>query len=156
MSLVKVAFAHEELATLKVDLLALAVTAEEIEKGKIHGPSLKALDKALGGVLGEALAELEFDAKPSAELTLHTHGKLAATRVVVLGLGKKAKIDRDTARQAAARAVKTADRTRAATVALVFPFEDSQALLEAAAEGAQLGAYRFDKYLSERKPQYVN
>jgi leucyl aminopeptidase len=154
MTLVKVAFAHGNTTKLESDLLAIGVTTDEVEKGRIHGGLLKSLDKALGGVLSSAAEEAGFDAKPSSELILHTHGKIGATRVVLLGLGKPGRVDRETARQAAARSVKAADRARAAQVALVFPFRDD-AYIEAAAEGAQLGAYKFDKYLSERKPLAV-
>jgi leucyl aminopeptidase len=150
MSSVKVGFAQGNLARLETDVLALGVTTEEISKGKINADSLKALDRTLRGVLASAVAEAEFDAKPSSELSLHTHGKLGATRVVLLGLGKAAKIDHDTVRAAAARAVKAADRARVARVTLVLPLKTTGEL-EAAAEGAQLGSYRFDKYLSERK-----
>jgi leucyl aminopeptidase len=152
MTLVKLGFAHGEAAEIKADLLALAVAAEEVEKGRLQGKALKALDKALGGVLAAAAGEAEYDGKPGAELLLHTHGKLKATRLLLIGIGKTARIDREAARLASARAVKAADRARAARVALVFPFGETESLVEAAAEGAQLGAYRFDKYLSERKP----
>jgi leucyl aminopeptidase len=152
MTLVKIGLAHGEPSEMKADLLAVAVSAEDVEKGKLLSKALKALDKALDGVLAATAAEAEYEGKPGTELLLHTHGKLKARRLVLLGIGKTARLDREAARLAAARAVKAADRARAARVALCFPFGETDALVEAAAEGAQLGAYRFDKYLSERKP----
>jgi leucyl aminopeptidase len=150
MALVKVGFSHDQATSVDADLLAVGVTTDDVQKGKLHSGLLKALDKALSGVLSSAAHDVEFEGKPGSELTLHTHGKIKASRLVLLGLGKAGRIDRESARQAAARAVKSGDRARVASVALVFPFRDA-ALVEAAAEGAQLGAYRFDKYLSEKK-----
>jgi leucyl aminopeptidase len=153
MALVKVALVHGQPALLSTDLLAVATTTDEFEKGgKLKGERIKALDKALGGVLAEAAQVAEFEGKGGSELTLHTHGKLAAPRLVLLGVGAKAKFEKDAARHAASRAVKAGERAKVKSVSLVLP-ELSETHLEAAAEGAQLGAYKFDKYLSDKKPR---
>src|SRR4051794_33229981 len=113
MALVKVGLVSGAPATLDTDLLAVAVTTDDVEKGgKLKGALLKELDSALGGVLGELVREQEFEGKSGSELVLHTHGKLGAGRLVLLGLGSKAKLEKDTARQAASRAVKAAERMK--------------------------------------------
>lgn len=155
MSLVKVTLSKSSPEQVKADLLAVAATADAVKKGKLVSDELKSLDSALDGVLAKVAAAEELELKPSAQLSLHTHGKLSASNLVVLGLGPADKLDADAARLAAARAVKAGEKARASKVALVFPFEGEPRLLEAAAEGAQLGAYRFDKYLSDKKPQRV-
>jgi leucyl aminopeptidase len=153
MSLVKISLAQGSAAQLGVDVLAVAVTTDDVAKGALKSPVLKALDAELDGLLTTLAKEQEFEGKASNELVVHTHHKITASRVVLLGVGKKDKLDRDSARQAASRVVKAAERAKAQTAALLFPFGTDAALLEAAAEGAQLGAYKFEKYLSEKKPR---
>lgn len=150
---VKIGFAKGELAAVVADVLVYSASEEELKKGKFVSPALVALDKALGGVLAQTFADAEFTGKANSEISLHTHGKIAASRLVVLGVGTSAKFDRDTVRQAASRAVKAAERLKAERAAFVFPFEANDAFVEAAAEGAVLGAYKFDKYLSKAKPR---
>jgi leucyl aminopeptidase len=153
MSLVKLSFSSGPLTDAAVDLLVLGVTDEDLTGTAPKGGAVRALDKALGGALASALEDAEYEPKPGAELTLHTHGKIPAARVSLLGLGKAAKVDRDVARLAACRATKAAERGKAKKAALAFPFGSDASLVEAAAEGVQLGAYGFDKYLSEAKPK---
>ena len=155
MALVKVGLAHGALAGLDTDLVALATATEDFDHGKLKTDALKALDRALGGVLQAAVQGAEFDGKSGAELVLHTHGKLPAAHLVLLGTGPKGKVDQDAARLTASRAVKAGERQKAGRVALAFPFGEGAALVEAAAEGAQLGAYKFDRYLSDQKPRKV-
>lgn len=150
---IKIGLVNGELAALTTDVLVYGATEDELKKGKPASDGLRALDAALGGVLAQAIASAEFEAKANSELSLHTHGKLAAPRLVVLGLGAADKLDREAARLAAARAVKAAERAKAPRAALVFPFDGRTPFIESAAEGAQLGAYKFDKYLSEAKPR---
>lgn len=155
MALVRVGLVHGNPAQLETALLAVAVTTDDVAKGgKLKSDVLRQLDRALGGVLGELVRESEFEGKGGSELTLHTHGKLAAGRLVLLGVGAKAKLDKDATRLAASRTVKAAERARLAHATLLSPFGDD-ALVEAAAEGAQLGGYKFDQYLSDRKPRKV-
>jgi leucyl aminopeptidase len=153
MALVKVGLAQGAPAKLQTQLVAMAVTEEDAGKGGFTAPALVALDKALGGALSAAAKEAEFEGKASAELSLHTHGRIPASRVVLLGLGRAAKVDRDAARLAGCRAAKAAERAKAAKAALVFPFGGDAVLFGAAAEGVELGAYKFDQYLSDRKPR---
>jgi len=152
MALVKVGLVYGNARDLKTDVLVVAVTADEAGKGgAFKSDALKTLDKALGGVLSAAAADADFEGKANSELSLHTHGKLAAARLVLLGLGASA-VEKDTARHLGSRALKATERHKLAHGALVVPAEVDLENLEAAAEGVELGAYRFDKYLSDRKP----
>ncbi len=155
MALVKVGLTNGALDEQDADVLALAFSPEDLDRGKLKGSALRQVDRALGGVLQSAVQDAELDGKSGSDLSLHTHGKLPATHVVLLGVGAKTGLDPDTARVAASRAVKTAQRLKATSVALCFPFGDAPLWLQAAAEGAQLGAYRFDRYLSEKKTRPV-
>jgi leucyl aminopeptidase len=137
------------------DLLALCV-----REGAVPGEDLqlRAVDKALEGLLGRVAAEEEFRGREGQQLLLHTHGKIGARRVLLVGLGKAKEGDahREALRLAAARVVKASRSSGAKAVGLGWP---SAAGLEplaeevfALAEGAGMGAYRFDKYLKEKKP----
>lgn len=152
MSQLKISLTHGSPEKLSPDVLVYAVTDDAMKKGKLRDAGLIGLDELLGGVLSRALADAEFDGKSGAEVVLHTHGKLASDRLVVLGVGAEDKLDREAARLAASRAVKIGEKLKAKKAALRFPNLGNADTLSAAAEGALLGAYRFDKYRSDRKP----
>src|SRR5919199_4211459 len=147
------------------DLLAVLVRDGAVASGKISDAHLNDLDHALGGLLASCAAQEDFTGKEGQQLALHTHGKVAAQRLVVLGVGKHGDPDRarDALRMAAARAVKAARTAGARTLALVWPhaepvrsskdgIDDLERDVQALAEGASLGAYSFDKYKREKKP----
>ena len=137
------------------DLLALLVREGAIAKGKVADARLSDLDGALGGLLRRVAAEEEFTGKDGQQLSLHTHGKAGPARIVVLGLGKPGDADKalDGLRIAASRAVRAARAAGSKTLALAWPAGKEPAReVQALAEGASLGAYRFDKYLREKKP----
>jgi len=137
----------------EVELLVLATTTDDVDGGVLTSATLKNLDKALNGALSRAVKGAEFTGAHGSELVLDTHAKLPARTVVLYGFGKKARLDREGARHAGSRAVKAGEKAKAASVGLVFPFGKDNQLIEGAAEGAELGAYRFDKYLSDAKPR---
>jgi len=128
----------------KTDLLALLV-----REGEKLGP----VDASLDGLLSRCAKEEEFTGKEGQLLTLHTHGKLGAQRVAAIGIGKEKDEDRtlEQLRLAASRAVKAAKAAGAKTLAIAGPLDDAKAV-QAAAEGASLGAYVFDRYKKEKKP----
>jgi leucyl aminopeptidase len=140
------------------DLLAVCVREGAVAAGKVADAHVSDLDRALGGLLRACAEQEEFTAKEGQQLSLHTHGKVAAPRVLLLGLGKHADADRarDALRNAVARAVKVARPAGALTLAVVWPHaeagEELQRDVQALAEGASLGAYSFDKYKKEKKP----
>jgi leucyl aminopeptidase len=145
------------------DLLALLVREGAVAKGKLADARLSDLDGALGGLLRKVAGEEEFTGKDGQQLSLHTHGKAGPARIVVLGLGKGRDADKslDGLRTAAARAVKAARAAGAKTLALAWPEGEHAnvtvaAEVQALTEGASLGAYRFDKYLREKKPLKVS
>src|SRR5438309_3280879 len=109
---------------------------------KLNYAHLVEVDKALGGLLVRATADEEFTGKEAQQLSMHTHGKLPAARLLVLGLGKKrdADKDRDALRVAAARALRAAKAAGAKTLAIAWPAAEVEAELarevQALAEGA--------------------
>ncbi|MFN0062518.1 MAG: leucyl aminopeptidase [Myxococcaceae bacterium] len=131
----------------KCDVLVLPVTGEDF---KAKRGLLTDIDKALGGLLRRAAAEEGFAAKTDQSFVFHTHGRLAAARVLLLGLGAKANYPLETLRLAAGRAAKAAQRLRAKRLAFVLPSGRTVAdPVRAVAEGLWLGAYTFDRYRSK-------
>jgi len=137
---------------LSTDLLVLLSTeAEAFPKGKAASGLLGQLDSALGNHLRAAAAQEKFGGKVESTLELSTLGQVSADRVAVLGLGAATTVNHEVLRQAAGRAAKLARRVSAQRIVLVAPGKDLPAEVRALAEGLALGAYRFDRYLSDRK-----
>jgi leucyl aminopeptidase len=150
----------------EANVLAVPLFEEDITGGK---GLLAELDKALEGHLLAAAKEERFKAKADSTLSIHTGGRIGASRLLLLGMGKRAGLPGwapppelcgwEPLRMAAGRAARTAQRVAADRVAIVLPKVPSGQLgpaVQALVEGALLGAYRFDRYKSERngkKPQ---
>jgi len=118
-----------------------------------EGEKLAPVDGALDGLLSRCAKEEEFTGKEGQVLSLHTHGKISAERIAVIGIGKEKDADRtlEQLRTAASRAVKLAKPAGTKSLSIVVPAADA-AQLQSLAEGASLGAYVFDRYKREKKP----
>ncbi|HEY4394927.1 MAG TPA: M17 family peptidase N-terminal domain-containing protein, partial [Polyangia bacterium] len=130
-----------------VDILLIACGDGEWEAGDPAAGANGRLD----GLLQRSAAEERFRGKPGQSLLAHTHGALPARRVALVGLGP---LEGDAARAlrtSAANAVRIAGAVGASTAAFAWPRFAGAAALEAAAEGAWLGAYRFDRYLTDER-----
>lgn len=66
--------------------------------------------------------------------------------LALVGLGKKSPLRQETVRQAAGEIVRAAGRDRSACVLFLLPENPGWAMSKAAAEGAILSGYTFDKY----------
>ncbi len=116
--------------------------------------AVAAIDRALSGQLLRAAKEEGFRGKPEQTFVLHSHGRLPAARVVVVGTGPAEKMDAESLRQAAGRGIRAAQRVRARSVAVAVPGNPTETLAPVA-EGVALGAYRFDHYLTEGREERV-
>ena len=120
--------------------------------GPMDGPAAR-VDKALGGLLAASLTEERFEGKPAKTTVLHTHGRIPARRVIVVGLGPKGQATLETLRRAAAAAILRARDLYAAHVAFspasLAP-HSTELVTQARVEGIVLGHYRFSKY---KKPE---
>ena len=147
------------------DLLAVCVREGALAAGKVSDAHLHDLDRALGGLVRTCAEQEEFTGKEGQQLALHTHGKIAAQRLLVLGIGNRSNEDRarDVLRTAAARAVRVARSAGARKLAVAWPHPETGEKasdgadglnrdVQAVSEGALLGAYSFDKYKKEKKP----
>lgn len=110
------------------------------------------IDRALDGLLSQSAAAEGFRGDADQTFAMHTLGKLPVSRVVLMGLGPKDKLSAETFRRLGGRAVREAGSRKAERVVLALPEADSvntDAAAGAAVEGALLGLYRFDRYLTK-------
>jgi leucyl aminopeptidase len=132
------------------ELLVIPVFEDSLAEDKTVPLALRAADGALGGLVLPSATREGFKAKPEQSWAFHTHGKLKASQLLLLGLGRRAKFDLETLRLAAGRAAKIAGKSKAGAIAFALPsgvpVEDSA---RAAVEGLILGSYRFDRYRSK-------
>jgi leucyl aminopeptidase len=119
------------------------------------GAEARAVDRALGGLLAEALADQRFEGRVGETADVHTAGRLGVKRVVVVGLGAPRDCTADGVRRAAAAAARRA-RDLGAT-SLLLPALGSRASrlppaarAQAAVEGVLLGLYAFDRYKARK------
>ena len=127
------------------DLLALLVA----EPGTL-GADAAAVDKQLGGRLGEAARADGFTGKRDRTLLLHALDA-PFRRVLLVGAGRAR--GPEAVRRFAAVAAHAAGRVNASRVAIAVPLDDAGdgpdtavERVRAASEGAGLAAYRFDRY----------
>jgi leucyl aminopeptidase len=111
----------------------------------------KSADQALGGHLLEVAKHESFDGKVGQVLTMYTHGKLPAKRVVVVGAGARNDFSIPNLRDVTAAVAQTANKVGAASVAFVLPTVGAgkeATLIQMAIEGLYLGSYKFGRYLT--------
>ncbi|MGH7434621.1 MAG: leucyl aminopeptidase [Polyangiaceae bacterium] len=143
---------------LAADVLVIGVYGTST-KGKAPfalPPALKAVDAALGGALAKLAQKEEFTAKRDQTISLAplpSFARLKAERLVVYGLGDRRSLRDGELRAFAAKVARLATADKARTLAIALP-QGAEAGLRPLAEGLELGAYRFTKYMTgDRKPK---
>ncbi|MFH1683594.1 MAG: leucyl aminopeptidase [Candidatus Margulisiibacteriota bacterium] len=129
---------------VKCDLLVVNL----FEGLKVPGGATAAVDKKLDGAIVDLIKSKEITGKLGEVNLIHTQGKLPATQVLVVGLGKASDFELDRVRVAASAAIAEAKRIKAKKVATIvhgagvgglkLP-ESAQALVE----GSLIGAYKY-------------
>jgi leucyl aminopeptidase len=144
-----------ELTAGQGDPLATAVDFLAIlcGEGDLDLPLLRQLDAKLGGFLVRAATDERFRAKPGQILMLPGGGELKARRLVLVGAGPLSRAPAAGLRAAAGTAVRAAAAAGAVRAALAWSTGAGTPAFEATAEGALLGSYRFDKYLTGDRAQ---
>ena len=121
--------------------------------GDLEGALVRQLDAKTAGSLNRAVTDERFRAKPGQVLSLHVSGRLEARRLILVGAGSLARDPARALRAAAGSAVRAAAAAGASKAAIAWCSGDGAAPLQAVAEGALLGTYRFDKYLTGERAQ---
>jgi leucyl aminopeptidase len=142
-------FASGEIEKAAGELLLVPVFEGELaSKGRTSG--LARLDRALGGLLSRAAAQEGFRGKADQTWIFHTHGKIAAERLVLVGLGPQEKHSAEHLRLASGRGARVAAKQKASRLAVWVPFApDAAQTVRALTEGLVLGSYRFDRYRTQ-------
>lgn len=135
---------------------ALIVGATRLERGQESGkptlfPLTREVDNLLNGLISSMYANGEFKGNVGETSQIYTLGKLAAKRVIVVGLGATEKLQSHTFRRASGSAVRFAQSKGAHRIALALGEQErgEQRLtksLQAVVEGALLATYSFKKY----------
>lgn len=141
-------------ARVACDALVVAVAAQkkagQQSKGVVLSEAAKSVDVILGGLITEMCASGEIKAGLGELNTIHTLGRLAAKRVVVVGLGSQETLDTQSLRRASAIAARHLQHTGAHEIAFTLNWRgfgvDEAAGAQAQVEGALLGLYSFRKY----------
>ena len=148
----KLSLVAADVTKQRCDLLLLPVFESDLKDSKNVLKALAGVDAALGGLLLKTAAEEEFTGKPDQSLVLHTHDKVPARRVMLLGLGTRQKFEPEVLRLAMGRGAKAAQRLKVEKVAAaVTAVREIEACVRAVAEGLLLGLYRFDRYKTKDK-----
>jgi leucyl aminopeptidase len=117
-------------------------------------PEAAALDRRLRGLIREVVRSGEFTGRLNQTVLLHTHGRLPAKRILLVGLGKRKEFGPDRIRQAVATAtrhLRDLGIKRFSAALLGKTLKQPSAAAQALAEGAILGSYRFDDYRTENR-----
>ena len=129
-----------------VDLLAFTVFGDPAKDALF-----KSVDIALGGHLSDVAKSESFDGKPGQAVTIHSHGKLLAKRILVLGAGARGEFTNPMIRDLAATAAQAGNKAGVATVGFVLPAVGANraaALTQLTAEGVVCGTYKFARYFT--------
>ncbi|MEW6432449.1 MAG: leucyl aminopeptidase [Myxococcota bacterium] len=134
----------------RADVLVLPVFDSDLGGKKSTAQALLRADKKLKGLLLKTAAQEGFKGKAEQTFVFQTQGKLPAGRVVLVGLGARARFTHETLRLAAGRAVRTAGKVKAKTAVVQLPeVREVEAALRAVVEGFGLGAYRYDRWRTQ-------
>lgn len=115
-----------------------------------------AVDKALDGLITKEVIEGDsFKAKLGCIAVIPSYGKIAARKVVIVGLGKREEFDLNAVRKVSAEALKTCKKLKAKTVCSILhgagiANHPADKCAQALTEGTLLANYTFDKYKSEK------
>jgi len=140
-----------DFSACKTDMLVLG----QFSDAKGRDEVIDALDKKLGGAIARLKKLGDFKGKPKTHALLYGEGKIAARRVMLVGLGERKKATLDTIRRAAATAANKAVGMKLKQLSLALhracagDLDDASAG-RAMAEGAYFGAYRYDEFVTEK------
>ncbi len=144
-------FSDQGIKDVATDVLVVGVAYQQMgQRTPVFAQAAGTLDEAFDGLLQQLFTSGEFKGETGDLTTVHTMGKLASGRVVLVGLGKLEKLQPLTIQRACGAAARHLQQTGAHSIALACLLENAPLDLEtqtqAAIEGALLGIYTFKKY----------
>lgn len=128
-----------------------------LEGVRVPAGATGAIDVALSGLISQfVIAQEGFDGKFGSMYVLPTYGKIAAEKILLVGMGKNKDFDLNRLRELSAKVIqKCMSMNNAKKVISVLHgagiggFDPEQSA-RAIAEGTLIGSYTFDKYKSEK------
>ncbi|MFC2012694.1 leucyl aminopeptidase [Chloroflexota bacterium] len=137
-----------------VGAAADAVILPVFEGAEALAGDIAAVDKALSGAVSGLMAQGEIKGKLNEITVVHTLGKLPASRVVMVGLGKPPEITPEKVRGAMAKACRRLQKMGVKTAATAALGAGSHGInretaAQAVTEGALLGVYSFRKHITK-------
>ena len=139
----KFQFATTSAAEASAALLVLPVF-----EGPEAGPGVEDAGRALGADLVGAVRDNNLKGRFGETLTVPTFGRLPATTVLLVGLGKRRDVRPDTLRRAMGKVARTASRFESVATTLARAARPPSEAVQAVVEGLLLGSYRFDRFKS--------
>ncbi|CAA9539168.1 MAG: Cytosol aminopeptidase PepA [uncultured Thermomicrobiales bacterium] len=149
---VEISYRPGDPLAMAADALIVPVLAPGGEGGDVAAvnPTLGALDARLDGALGPLLRDARFRGAPGGTLVVPTLGRTPARRIVLSGLGDASDVTAEVVRRAYGSALTAARDAGSEAILAALPVGPQSLpldpILAAAAEGAELAAYRFDRY----------
>jgi leucyl aminopeptidase len=149
----KVTLTRKPLADVPADAVVVGL---HVDEKKLPG-DVAVLDRRTEGQLKAVLDSERFQAKVGNVTHLHTAGRLAAARLVVVGLGARRETTAEVVRRAAATGSRRARDLGARRVAVQLLGErlPPRRRAHAVVEGAILGTYTFERYKREPAEKFV-
>jgi leucyl aminopeptidase len=144
----------------EIETELLAVFAVDVSANRAAKPEIRLLasDDAPARAALTVLDSGEFKAESCETLLLHSPAGLKAKRLLIVGLGKLAKLTPHEVRKGAGTAVRFAKPRGLREVAIAVPVAeglDPKLTVRALAEGAVIADYDSDTYRSDRKDRSV-
>jgi leucyl aminopeptidase len=150
------------LSGIETEMLAVLAVDTQTSKASDAKPEpvLLTADAVVLAAAKAALASGEFKAGANETILLHAPSWMAAKRLLIVGLGKQAKVTAHGVRSAAGTAVRFIKPRGIREIVLALPETDPKILphavnVRAAVEGAFVGDFDSDTYRSDRKDQSV-
>jgi leucyl aminopeptidase len=111
----------------------------------------RSVDSALSGVLSDVAKSESFEGKTGQSIVVHTHGRVPAKRILVVGAGGRSEFANPHIRDIGATIAQVANKASAGSVGFLLPAVAGgrePALVQILAEGVILGTYKFGRYLT--------
>ncbi len=140
----------------ETDLLAVGIfTGAKLDK------LCAELNSRLDGQIEQLIKLGDFTGKTGSSAIIYTNNRIAAKRLLLIGLGESKKATLDTARKAAAQAANKAVGIKAKTLALALHKAfgaglDLSQISQALTEGVYYGSYRYDEYITATEDVRLN
>jgi leucyl aminopeptidase len=136
-----------------------AILVNHYEGSKCPEGDAATADKVLGGAIAQLIKQGDIKGKLNEITLIHSLGKLPATRIAVVGLGKKKELNTNKIRVATGEACRYLRGKGAATLASGvlgsgtnnIKAEDA---VQAMTEGALLGLYTFRRYITKKENNF--